>query len=35
MQQFELTLDIERLIREADYDGSGWIDYREFKTIMT
>ncbi len=35
LQEFELTLDIDRLIRQVDKDGSGFLDYEEFKSIMT
>jgi hypothetical protein len=34
-QAFELTLDIDRLIREVDVDRSGFVDYAEFKAILT
>lgn len=34
-QAFELTLDIDRLIREVDLDRSGFVDYAEFKAILT
>lgn len=33
-QDFGLTIDIEKLIRETDLDGSGKVDYSEFKTMM-
>ena len=29
--EFELTINIEELIREIDTDGSGIIEYNEFK----
>ncbi len=31
IKAFELTVDIDRLIEETDTDGSGEIDYEEFK----
>jgi Ca2+-binding EF-hand superfamily protein len=33
-QAFELTLDIDRLVREVDFDRSGYLDYKEFTAIM-
>eukprot|EP00879_Flechtneria_rotunda_P010189 GHRR01010652.1.p1 GENE.GHRR01010652.1~~GHRR01010652.1.p1 ORF type:complete len:148 (+),score=42.96 GHRR01010652.1:57-500(+) len=35
IKEFELTLNIDRLVREVDVDRSGFIDYNEFKAIMT
>ncbi|GAQ84349.1 calmodulin [Klebsormidium nitens] len=35
IKDFGLTIDIEQLIKETDLDGSGFIDYEEFKTMMT
>lgn len=35
VKAFELTLDIEKLIDEVDKDGSGFLDYYEFKAIMS
>eukprot|EP00793_Prasinoderma_coloniale_P006344 PRCOL_00001174-RA len=32
--EFGLTIDIEQLIKETDKDGSGLIDFEEFKTMM-
>ena len=32
---FEMTIDIERLIREIDEDGSGEIEYDEFKNLLS
>ena len=29
--QFEMTIDIEKLINDIDEDGSGEIEYEEFK----
>uniref|UniRef100_A0A7S0XG97 EF-hand domain-containing protein n=1 Tax=Mantoniella antarctica TaxID=81844 RepID=A0A7S0XG97_9CHLO len=34
VKDFGLTIDIEKLIRETDSDGSGQVDYMEFKTMM-
>ncbi|KAM3146342.1 hypothetical protein pb186bvf_001687 [Paramecium bursaria] len=33
-QEFELTIDIESLIREIDTDNSGKIEYSEFKDLL-
>ena len=30
----QLTIDIEKLIREVDTDHSGYIDYQEFAVMM-
>lgn len=35
IRAFELTLDIEKLIDEVDKDGSGFLDYQEFRAIMS
>eukprot|EP00882_Tetradesmus_deserticola_P005720 GHRQ01006022.1.p2 GENE.GHRQ01006022.1~~GHRQ01006022.1.p2 ORF type:complete len:150 (+),score=69.62 GHRQ01006022.1:306-755(+) len=35
IKAFELTLDIDPLIREVDLDRSGFVDYAEFKAILT
>lgn len=35
LQAFELTLDIDRLVREVDLDRSGYLDYAEFKAVMS
>ena len=32
--QFEMTIDIESLIREIDKDESGEIDFEEFETLL-
>lgn len=32
--EFELTIDIENLIKEIDEDGSGEIEYDEFKALL-
>merc|ERR1719181_1004217 len=34
VKDFGLTIDINRLIKETDTDGSGFIDYDEFKVMM-
>ena len=34
-QEFGLTLDIDALIRDADLDKSGFIEYGEFKTMLS
>mmetsp|Transcript_20621 Transcript_20621/g.51367 ORF Transcript_20621/g.51367 Transcript_20621/m.51367 type:complete len:161 (+) Transcript_20621:36-518(+) len=34
VKDFGLTIDIEKLIRETDADGSGKVDYEEFKAMM-
>jgi Ca2+-binding EF-hand superfamily protein len=31
---FGLTVDIDQLIREADTDASGFIDYEEFRAML-
>ena len=33
--QFEMTIDIEKLIADIDEDGSGEIEYEEFKSLMS
>jgi len=33
-QDFGLTNDIAKLISETDTDGSGKVDYTEFKNMM-
>lgn len=32
--EFEMTIDIEKLIDEIDEDGSGEIEWDEFKSLM-
>ena len=32
---FEMTIDIEKLIEEIDEDGSGQIEFDEFKMLLT
>ena len=34
-QYFQLTIDIDKLIKQYDTDGSGEIDYDEFKAMLT
>lgn len=34
-QDFGLTIDIEDLINRVDTDGSGEIEYEEFKTLLS
>ena len=34
-QDFEMTIDIEKLIQEIDEDGSGEIEYEEFRTLLS
>ena len=34
-QDFGLTIDIEELINKVDSDGSGEIEFDEFKTLLT
>lgn len=31
---FEMTIDIEKLLQEIDEDGSGEIEYGEFNTLL-
>ena len=33
-KDFEMTIDIEQLIKEIDEDGSGKIEYGEFSTLL-
>lgn len=33
--QFEMTIDIERLIEDLDQDGSHTIDFEEFKRLLS
>jgi len=33
--EFNMTIDIERLIKEIDTDGSGEIEYEEFKNLLS
>ena len=34
-EDFEMTIDIEKLIEEIDEDGSGEIEFDEFKALLT
>jgi Ca2+-binding EF-hand superfamily protein len=34
VREFELTLDVERVLREADADRSGFLDYAEFAAVL-
>ena len=34
-EEFEMTIDIEKLIEEVDEDGSGEIEFDEFKDLLT
>ena len=33
--QFEMTIDIEKLINDIDEDGSGQIEYDEFRNLLS
>ena len=33
-EEFEMTIDIEALIKEVDEDGSGEIEFDEFKELL-
>ena len=33
--EFEMTIDIEKLIRDIDEDGSGRIEYDEFRNLLS
>ena len=33
--EFEMTIDIEKLIQEIDDDGSGLIEYDEFMSLLS
>ena len=33
--EFEMTIDIEKLIRDIDEDGSGKIEYDEFRNLLS
>ena len=33
--EFQMTIDIEQLIREIDDDGSGQIEYEEFMALLS
>lgn len=34
LQEFELTINLDRLLAEADRDQNGWLSYDEFKSIL-
>ncbi|GMH40898.1 hypothetical protein BSKO_08802 [Bryopsis sp. KO-2023] len=34
IKEFELTIDMDALIKAADTNGTGMIEYKEFKTIL-
>ena len=34
-EEFEMTIDIEKLIQDIDEDGSGQIEYDEFKNLLS
>merc|ERR1719440_2436967 len=34
-EEFEMTIDIEKLIEEIDEDGSGEIEFDEFKALLS
>ena len=34
-KDFEMTIDIEQLIRDIDEDGSGQIEYDEFLALLS
>ena len=33
--KFEMTIDIEKLIQDIDEDGSGEIEYDEFRNLLS
>ena len=33
-KEFEMSIDIESLIKEIDTDGSGEIEFEEFKSLL-
>jgi calmodulin len=33
-EEFQMTIDIEKLIEEIDEDGSGEIEFDEFKALL-
>lgn len=33
--EFEMTIDIEKLIKDIDEDGSGQIEYDEFMSLLS
>lgn len=34
-EEFQMTIDIEKLIEEIDEDGSGEIEFDEFKALLS
>lgn len=34
LEEFELTINLDRLLAEADRDQNGWLSYDEFKSIL-
>ena len=34
-EEFEMTIDIEKLIADIDEDGSGEIEYDEFRNLLS
>ena len=34
-EEFEMTIDIEKLIQDIDEDGSGEIEYDEFRNLLS
>jgi Ca2+-binding EF-hand superfamily protein len=34
-QDFELTIDINRMLQEMDKDSNGTVDYGEFKMLLS
>ena len=34
-EDFEMTIDIEKLIQDIDEDGSGQIEYDEFRNLLS
>ncbi|KAJ9508306.1 hypothetical protein QJQ45_011818 [Haematococcus lacustris] len=34
IKEFELTLDVDGMIKEEDVDASGYLDYKEFRRLL-
>jgi Ca2+-binding EF-hand superfamily protein len=34
LQEFELTIDVDKLLRDMDKDLSGTVDYQEFEQLL-
>lgn len=34
IKEFQMTIDIEKLIKDVDVDNSGEIDYEEFESLL-